>query len=67
MTEIEINFNGIKCKCGGHVGYAVKSRYQNRYKLICKDCKKFIRFAKKDEKDVILARIRWLCEREFLS
>lgn len=60
MAEIEINFNGIKCKCGGSVGYAEKSRHQNRYKLICKDCKKFIRFAKTDEKAVILARLAWL-------
>lgn len=64
---IEFNLPQVTCKCGGSVGYAEKSRYQNRYKLICKDCKKFIRFAKTDEKTIILARIRWLGEREFLS
>lgn len=59
---IEFKMPRIACKCGGYAGYVEKSKYQNRYKLICKDCKKFIRFAKPDEKAIILARLAWLEE-----
>lgn len=57
---IEFSMPRVACKCGGAVGYVEKSKYQNRYKLICKECGKFIRFAKPDEKPMILARIAWL-------
>lgn len=57
---IEFNMPRVQCKCGGSVGYTEKSKHQNRYKLICGTCKKFIRFAKPDEKSVILARIAYL-------
>lgn len=62
---IEFNLPHVNCKCGGSVGYVEKSKYQNRYKLICKDCEKFVRFAKADEKALILARVNWLKEHNY--
>lgn len=57
-----IEFKKIPCKCGGHASFAEKSRYQDRYKLYCGECGKYIRFAKTDEKAIIKAREAWLKE-----
>lgn len=68
MRELEIDFKKIKCKCGGFAGKAVKSKYQDRYSLYCKDCGKFIKFASTYDKVVIKARINYLKEHnELLS
>lgn len=68
MRETDIDFKNIKCKCGGFAGKAVKSKYQDRYSLYCKECGRFIKFASTYDKVIIKARINYLKEHnELLS
>lgn len=68
MKEIDIEFKKIKCKCGGHAVRAMRCKYQDRWKLYCSDCGKFIKFATTYDKVIIKARINYLKEQnELLS
>ena len=59
---IAINFLKIKCKCGGHVGAAEKSKHMDKWKLYCNQCGKFIKFATTEQKAIIKAREAYLKE-----
>ena len=64
MTSIDIEFKDVKCKCGGHATRAERCKYQNRWKLYCGDCGKYIKFASQYNKTIIAARISYL-ERDY--
>ena len=66
MNRVEIEFKNVKCKCGGHAIRAERCKYQNRWKLYCSDCGKYIKFASQYDKVLILAREKWLEEHKII-
>ena len=62
MESIDIEFNDIKCKCGGHATKAVRSKHQDRFSLYCGSCSKFISFASPYNKVIIKARLAYIRE-----
>lgn len=60
---IRINFTNVICKnCEGFAGFAERSKHQDKYKLYCSECRKFIKFASTEQKVIIKAREAYVRE-----
>lgn len=59
MMRVDIDFTDIECKCGGYAGFAERCKHQDKYKLYCAKCGKYLGFATTERKVIIKARENW--------